>query len=52
MGRRDLLIFAFTASAMKGSEESLLQMGFNDYVSKPVDLSGLLAKIRKSLIDE
>jgi len=52
MGRSDMLIFAFTASAMKGSEESLLQMGFNDYVSKPVDLSGLLAKIRKSLIEE
>jgi len=52
MSRRDIRIFALTASAMKGSKEGLLEMGFDDYVSKPVDLPGLLAKIRKSLGEE
>jgi CheY-like chemotaxis protein/anti-sigma regulatory factor (Ser/Thr protein kinase) len=52
MSRKELKIFALTASAMKGSKEGLLEMGFDDYISKPVDLPGLLVKIKKSLGEE
>jgi len=49
MKRQGLRIFALTAVAMKGSREGLLEMGFDDYVSKPVNLSGLLARINEGI---
>lgn len=40
-------IIALTAYAMKGDEEKYLSEGFDDYVSKPVDLDVLTSAIRK-----
>ena len=46
MGRKDpyfavVPIIALTANAMKGVREEFLQSGFNDYISKPVELDKL-----------
>lgn len=46
MGRKDTYfavvpIIALTANAMKGVREEFLQSGFNDYISKPVELDKL-----------
>jgi len=37
---------ALTAKAMKGDDVTLLESGFNDYVSKPFDANTLLQKIQ------
>jgi len=39
-------VLALTAQAMFGDEERLLDAGFDGYVSKPVDIAGLLAAVR------
>ncbi len=52
---KDLTVWAITAQAMEGSDVTLsdrdkcLGAGFNDYVSKPFDLSILLRKISQFL---
>ncbi|MFD2600320.1 response regulator [Sphingobacterium corticis] len=38
-----LPIIAVTAKAMKGDHEKLIQLGANDYVSKPIDMRQLIA---------
>ncbi len=47
---KDIPVLALTAYAMKGDEERLLGKGFNDYISKPIDVSNfreILKKYRK-----
>ena len=44
---RHIPIVAMTANAMQGDRESCLDAGMDDYVSKPVQSSAMLAMIRK-----
>jgi signal transduction histidine kinase/CheY-like chemotaxis protein len=40
-------IIALTANAMRGAADECLAAGMNDYVSKPIDFSVLLSKLRE-----
>lgn len=43
------IIIAITAHAMKGDKEIFLKSGFNDYVSKPININSLLQTIENHL---
>ena len=43
----DLPVIAVTAYALAGDREIYLEKGFNDYISKPMDLSILKAIVEK-----
>lgn len=45
-------ILALTANAMKEERDKCLSMGFNDYVSKPIDKKALFSAISQSLSHE
>jgi len=47
--RKHIPIFALTAFAMKGDEKKYLDEGFDDYISKPIDIMLLQKKIEDAL---
>ena len=46
---RDTPFIAFTSLAMKGDKEKLTAEGFNDYLSKPINLDDLINTLDKFL---
>ena len=46
---RAIPIIALTAMAMRGTRESLLSDGFDDYISKPVEIKEVLKLVQKYL---
>ena len=48
MPGRQPYIIAMTAHAMKGDREECIEVGMNDYVSKPVRIEELQAAIERS----
>jgi len=48
----DIPVIALTARAMKGDREELLEIGFDDYISKPIDNDLFEKTIRKWLNDK
>ena len=47
---RRIPVIAMTALAMKGDQEKCLRHGFDDYISKPVNLSEMIDKIHSLLM--
>jgi len=45
-------IIAVTAFAMKGDEEKIRQGGCEDYISKPISVSGFIEVVQKYLDDD
>lgn len=46
-GEAHVPIIALTAHAIKGNRESLLQSGFDGYVSKPINFEELCTEIKR-----
>jgi two-component system cell cycle response regulator DivK len=46
---RAIPIIALTAMAMRGTRENLLSDGFDDYISKPVEIKAVLSLVEKYL---
>lgn len=42
-------IVALTASVMRDEEQRIKAMGFNDFISKPIDTKGFVARVRSIL---
>jgi CheY-like chemotaxis protein len=40
-------VIALTAYAMKGDRERFLEAGFNDYISKPIDVDDFMRRMEK-----
>jgi CheY-like chemotaxis protein len=48
---RAIQVIAISANAMDGDVEKGLAAGFHDYLTKPLDMSRLLATLRRALSD-
>jgi two-component system cell cycle response regulator DivK len=46
---RDIPVVALTAFAMSGDRERALEAGCNGYITKPLDVRGLLSTVRQFL---
>jgi two-component system, cell cycle response regulator DivK len=46
---KDFPVIAVTAQAMKGDKERCLEAGATDYISKPIDMDELGAKLKQFL---
>ena len=46
---KSLRVVAFTANAMRGDRERAIAAGFDDYITKPLDLSLLKGQIERLL---
>jgi len=44
---KDKPVIALTAFAMNGDKEKFLSDGFDDYISKPINVSEFLKKVEK-----
>jgi signal transduction histidine kinase/DNA-binding response OmpR family regulator/HPt (histidine-containing phosphotransfer) domain-containing protein len=49
---RNIPIIALTANAISGTQEMFLQNGFNDFISKPIDVFAMDAVVRRWVRDE
>ncbi|KAA5532157.1 response regulator [Taibaiella lutea] len=49
-GIKDFPVIAVTAQAMKGDKERCLEAGATDYISKPINMDELEAKLKQFLI--
>ncbi len=50
VGKSQVTIIALTANAVEGTEEMFFENGFNDYLSKPIDIKKLEKLLKKWLI--
>ncbi|HWR26741.1 MAG TPA: response regulator [candidate division Zixibacteria bacterium] len=46
---KNMCVIALTSYAMKGDRERFLTAGFDDYISKPLDVSEFLKKLEEHL---
>ena len=49
IAQKDIPIIAMTANAMKGDQEKCIEVGMNDYISKPINFDLLAEKLQKWL---
>jgi len=47
---KDSKVVALTAQAMKEEVERIKQSGFNDYILKPINIKGFVAKVKEFLV--
>ncbi len=46
----NIIIIAISANAMDGDIQKALSLGFDDYITKPIDIANFIKKIKKALL--